>query len=315
MATSAAVRSMMSAPRRNPIVAVGQMTSTSDHARNFAQVERLAALAAEGAACLLFVPEAFNFIGSHWSQTVQQAEPLDGPMMEKYRALARERGIWLSLGGFHERSEVPVDGRNAAQAPAGARKAFNAHIVLDSSGETRAVYRKVHLFDVDVPGGAVFRESSYTAPGNKPCVAVDTPAGRLGLATCYDLRFPEVFTRLVRDEGCDLLSVPSAFTVPTGRAHWHVLLRARAIECQAYVLAAAQAGEHGAGRRSYGHALAVDPYGKILGDAGEGTNGPSVVLAEIDAARCAEIRAKMPVQVHRETAERVAGGRRGAAEC
>lgn len=167
------------------------------------------------------------------------------------------------------------------------------------SPSLQAEYRKSHLFDVSVPGGPVLMESRYTAPGPASAVVVDSPVGKLGLMVCYDLRFPELSIALAA-RGAEVILVPSAFTVPTGKAHWHLLLRARAVETQSYVLAAAQVGWHTEKRQSYGHALAVDPWGEILADAGDSVS-PSLVLCEVDPARVREIRSKMPIHLHRRS--------------
>ena len=268
-------------------VSVGQITSTSNHGDNLAAAAQLCAEARAAGACLLCLPEAFSFIGSAATETVAQAEPLSGPRVAAYRALAREHGLWLSLGGFHE-----------AGAPDG--RVYNTHLVVDAEGATVAEYRKAHLFDVDVPDGPVLMESRSTAPGPAECVVVDARDAlgfSFGLTTCYDLRFPELYVALARRR-CDAILVPSAFTRPTGEAHWHLLLRARAVESQAYVLAAAQAGVHNEKRKSYGHALAVDPWGAVLGDCGPDAS-PSLVTVDLDLDKIRAIRAKMPIQAHR----------------
>lgn len=268
-------------------VAIGQLTSTSNHAANFAGAAKICAEAAAAGCCLVCLPEAFSFIGSSAKETLAQAEPLDGPRLAAYRGLAAEHGLWLSLGGFHE-----------SGAPGG--RVFNSHVVLDASGATRDVYRKVHLFDVDVPDGPILRESSSTAPGAARAAVVDATADlgfTFGLTTCYDLRFPELYVALAR-ERVDCILVPSAFTRPTGEAHWHLLLRARAVESQAYVFAAAQCGEHNGKRRSYGHALAVGPWGDVLADAGPDA-APAFVTCDVDTDELARIRAKMPIADHR----------------
>lgn len=269
-------------------VGVGQLTATSDHASNLAAASQLCRQAKSAGACLLCLPEAFSFIGAAAAETVAQAEPLDGPRLGAYRALAREHGLWLSLGGFHE-----------AGAPGG--RVFNTHVVLDAAGATRAEYRKIHLFDVDVPDGPALMESRSTAPGAAACVVVDASdelGFTFGLTTCYDLRFPELYVALARSSGCHAILAPSAFTRPTGAAHWHLLLRARAVESQAYVLAAAQSGTHNEKRASYGHALAVDPWGEVVGDCGPDAS-PALVTVDIDLDKIAKIRAKMPIQAHR----------------
>jgi predicted amidohydrolase len=203
--------------------------------------------------------------------------------------------LWLSLGGFPEKIPSSQTTKRDDKGN-GNEKVYNTHIVLDDKGDIKALYRKIHLFDVNIPNGPVLQESKYTAPGSE-VVVIDSPIGRLGLSTCYDLRFPEMYEALVK-KGAEVLLVPSAFTVLTGQAHWEILLRARAIETQCYVLASAQAGQHNEKRASYGHSLIVDPWGKVVEDAG-GEASPALVVAEIDLKRLYEIRAKIPVQLHR----------------
>ncbi|KAF2295869.1 hypothetical protein GH714_034790 [Hevea brasiliensis] len=202
-------------------VAAAQMTSINDLAANFATCSRLTKEAAAAGAKLLCLPESFSFIGAKDGDSVKVAEPLDGPIMQQYCSLARESGIWLSLGGFQERGCDDAHLRNT-------------HVIIDDSGNIRDTYRKIFLFDVDVPGGRVYKESSFTEAG-KDIVAVDSPAGRLGLSVCYDLRFPELYQQLRFQKEAQILLVPAAFTKITGQAHWEILLRARAIETQCYV--------------------------------------------------------------------------------
>ncbi|CAM9992987.1 unnamed protein product [Scytosiphon promiscuus] len=300
-------------------VAVGQMTSTSSKLQNFNLCARLVKEAVEAGASILALPECFSFIGEHWTDTVKAAEPLNGPSMTRYCDLAKDHGLWLSLGGFQE--TVPAE---SVSSPRECRdhgddqrlpetlkesgqplpdqsegKVFNTHVIISGSGEIKAAYRKIHLFDVDIPGGPVLMESRYTQAGKEICVCEGSPAGTLGLSTCYDLRFPEMYACLGRSS--QVVLVPSAFTVPTGKAHWEVLLRARAIETQAYVVASAQVGQHNHKRASFGHSLIVDPWGKVLADAG-GEDSPCIRTAEVDLAKITEIRRSMPIQEHRKTA-------------
>ena len=277
--------------------AVAQITSTADRDLNFAQCAAAARAAAAAGALMLFLPECFDFIGSASEETVRGAESIEASLqsgrLALYRDLAKETSLWLSLGGFHAISDTPG-------------KVWNAHLVLDSSGALQACYKKMHLFDVDVPGGPSYRESSFTAPGSE-LVSVDTPVGRLGLSTCYDLRFPELYAALARPpHSCDVVAIPAAFMRPTGRAHWEILNRARAIECQVYVLSAAQSGWHHASRASHGHALAVDFWGALIGDAGPGEEKaaaasavPNIVLCDIDRDAMLHARARMPLALHR----------------
>lgn len=234
---------------------------------------------------MLFIPEAFHSIGDGTGGGTSVAQALSGPAMARYARAAALHRMWVSLGGFPER-EVAADG-----APL---RAFNTHVIIDSAGAVRAAYRKVHLFSVDIPGVRL-DEGAYTAPGSE-LVLVDTPAGRLGLSTCYDVRFPALYGALAA-AGAQLIAVPSAFTVPTGAAHWHVLLRARAIEAQAYVVAAAQIGKHNDKRSTYGHALIVDPWGTVVAECGEGAS-PAIACAEVDLGWLETVRARMPVRSH-----------------
>lgn len=276
-----------------PLVAVGQLTSTGDRAQNLRICKDLAIQAKAKGAALLCLPECFSLVGSSWRETVAAGQSLDGPIVSEMRALAKEQGLWLSLGGFPEKRPPPLNTESGDEEN---EKIYNTHLIVDGKGDIQAVYRKIHLFDVNIPNGPVLQESKYTAPGSS-VVVIDSPIGRLGLSTCYDLRFPEMYEALVT-KGAEVLLVPSAFTVPTGQAHWEILLRARAIETQCYVLASAQAGQHNEKRASYGHSLIVDPWGKVQEDAG-GEASPALVMAEIDLGKLHEIRAKIPVQLHR----------------
>jgi predicted amidohydrolase len=182
----------------------------------------------------------------------------------------------------------------AETVPGDAKRTYNTLVVLDPSGTLVARYRKIHLFDVDIPGGAVLRESDATAPGDELVVA-DIAGAKVGLSICYDVRFPELYRRLVKDRGAEVLVVPAAFTAHTGAAHWHLLLRARAVEDQAWVVAAAQWGRHNEKRESFGHTLVVDPWGTI---AGERPDGDGVVVATLDGDTVAKRRAQMPCLRH-----------------
>jgi predicted amidohydrolase len=261
------------------IVACVQMTSGEDVAANVETAERLIRRAAGAGARLVATPEATTFLGSR-RRKVALAEPVDGPTHARFGALAAELGITLLVG-------------SVAEVADGAR-AFNTSLVFGPRGALLATYRKMHLFDVELAQGAI-RESEYTAPGDALAVC-DTDLGRLGLSVCYDLRFPELYRALV-DRGAEILAVPSAFTVPTGSAHWHVLLRARAIETQCYVLAPAQWGRHEpSGRETYGHSLVVDPWGTIIAECDD---GEGVCYAELDLGRVADIRRRIPVAQNR----------------
>ncbi|KAK5875723.1 hypothetical protein CesoFtcFv8_026771 [Champsocephalus esox] len=242
-------------------------------------------------ASMVFLPEAYDYIGSSREETLSLSESLTGDTISQYSQLARKLEVWLSLGGFHER------GHNWESD----RRIYNSHIIINDKGEIISVYRKSHLFDVELPEkGVSLKESAFTIPGPSLVSPVQTPIGKVGLGICYDLRFPELSLALQR-QGADILTYPSAFTVATGAAHWEVLLRARAIETQCFVLAAAQVGRHHEKRSSYGHALAVDPWGEVLGDCGG--EKPGMVLVEIDLEKVSSTRRNMPVQQHRRNTD------------
>jgi predicted amidohydrolase len=266
------------------LVAALQLTSTSDEAANRAQIETLAAEAAAAGATLVTTPENATFLGPH-DEKVRRAESIDGPTVRWAGGLARKLGVELVLGSFAERWE-----ESAGQ------RCWNTCVVLARSGEVVARYRKIHLFDVDYPPHVVFRESDTVGSGSEAVVAPSS-VGRLGLAICYDLRFPELFVSLV-ERGAEVLVLPAAFTAPTGRAHWEVLVRARAIESQCYVIAPAQVGRHDDGglRESFGHSMIVDPWGEVLAVRAE---DPGVVLAEVDVERVRGVRARLPIREHR----------------
>jgi predicted amidohydrolase len=261
--------------------AVLQMRSSPDVDANLATMERLFGEALErGAQCVL-VPEAFAFIGPD-AKKRRMLEPLPrgGPILDRCRSLARSGRVHFVLGGFHERAD---DGR-----------AFNTCVHLDADGEIAAMYRKIHLFDVDLADGTRLAESDGTAPGDRAVVSA-TPFGLMGLSICYDVRFPALYQALV-DLGAVVLVVPSAFTLTTGRDHWHVLLRARAIENQAYVVAPAQWGHHHGSRVSYGHSLIADPWGCIVAEC---SDGEGIAVADLDIERVRDARARLPSLAHR----------------
>jgi len=265
------------------IAAAVQMTSAADVAANLETARRLLEQAREGGACLAVLPENFSFMGRTEAERRAVVESDgDGPVQSAISGAARELGIWIVAGT--QPIAIPGESRPA-----------NACIVYDSGGRRVARYDKIHLFDVDLPNGReAYRESANAVPGAQ-AVTIDTPAGRLGLSVCYDLRFPELYRRLV-SEGAEIFSVPSAFTGPTGRAHWEVLLRARAIEDLSFVIAAAQTGLHDNGRETYGDTLIVDYWGRVLARL---PRGSGVVLAALDRERQAEARASFPALKHR----------------
>jgi predicted amidohydrolase len=260
---------------------VVQMTSTEDVEANLRAAERLVGEAVAARAELVALPENFAFLRRE-GLPVPCTQGLDGEIVSLLRALARRHGVWLLGGSFPEVAE-------------GAR-VHNTSVLLSPDGELAAVYRKIHLFDVDLRarGGAEFRESARVAPGSEVVVA-ETPFGGIGLSICYDVRFPELY-RAQSARGVRFLAVPAAFAVETGRDHWEVLLRARAIENLAFVLAPAQVGRHSADRTSYGRALIADPWGLVLARA---PDHPCAIVAECDLAAQDEARAALPALSHR----------------
>lgn len=266
-----------------PTIAAVQMTSGLDVAGNLATVAALIAEAGKLGAGLVVLPENFAFMGRSEAERRGIAETLDdGPIQRAVADAARSAGTWVVAGTTP--LKVEDDERPA-----------NACIVFDADGRRAARYDKVHLFDVDIPGRKErYRESANATPGREP-VVVDTPVGRVGLSVCYDLRFPELYRRLVA-MGAEILTVPAAFTAPTGRAHWEVLLRARAIEDQCFVVAAAQSGFHPNGRETYGDSMVVDYWGRVLRRRPRGTG---LVTARLDREGQAEVRRGFPVLEHR----------------
>ncbi|HEX8514536.1 MAG TPA: carbon-nitrogen hydrolase family protein [Allosphingosinicella sp.] len=238
--------------------------------------------AAAGGAAILFTPEMSGLLDRDRQRAAAnlRTEAAD-PALASVRAASARTGLWVHLGSVAVRDE---DGG----------KLYNRAYLIDGEGEVRATYDKLHLFDVDLPTGESWRESASYAPGGRAVVA-DCPAGPLGLSICYDLRFPDLY-RALTDAGAQMLAIPAAFTVPTGRAHWHILMRARAIEAGAFVVAAAQWGRHEDGRETFGHSLVVGPWGEVLLDMGE---GEGVGFADIDLAEVEAVRARLPALRHR----------------
>jgi deaminated glutathione amidase len=262
-------------------VACVQLTSRQDKPANLARAESLVARAASTGADIVVLPEKWNLIGGP-DDFRAAAEPLDGgESVQAMSTWARTLGVTLVGGSITERR----DGRE---------RLSNTCCVFDAEGELVAVYRKIHLFDVEV-GGHVYRESEAEEPGTEPVVA-HAEDWAIGLTVCYDVRFPELY-RILALEGAELATVPAHFTTPTGRDHWHVLLRARAIENQFYVAAAGQVGETIAGKPAYGRSLIVDPWGTVLAQA---PDEETVIVAEIDRARLRDIRAKLPSLANRQ---------------
>lgn len=274
--------------QRTSLVAITQMRSTSDKAANLHQVEKLVQQAKEQSAVFVFLPECCDFVGEHREQTLELSEPLTGPLMQHYQSLAKDNKIWLSLGGFHESVLDSYERKT--------NKIYNSHVIVNDRGELVTVYRKLHLFDVETPE-FTFQESKVVLPGKRLVSPIDTPVGKLGLQICYDMRFAET-SLLLRKEGAEILTYPSAFAYNTGKAHWEVLLRARAIENQCFVLASAQLGYHNKKRRSWGHGMAVNPWGKIMADLGD-TDDLKLAIVEIDLSSLNPIRSAMPCFDHR----------------
>jgi predicted amidohydrolase len=266
-----------------------QLTSTADRSRNLDLAARLVAEAAGAGADLVVLPEMVNCLGTG-AELAAGAEALDGPTAEWASALAREHGITLVAGTFVEAAE-PDD-------EAGRRR--NTCTVWDPDGGRVAVYRKIHLFDVTVPG-AEYHESSVIAPGDEVVVA-PTAAGPVGLSVCYDIRFPELY-RIAALAGATVVTVPAAFTARTGPPHWEVLLRARAIENQVFVVAAAQVGSSNEKLNWHGHSMIVDPWGTVLAEAGGSADDPdgtgAVIVAELDGSEQERVRSVLPSLANR----------------
>jgi predicted amidohydrolase len=261
-------------------VACVQMSCDADPNTNLEQADDAVAAAAADGARLVLLPENAAFLGP-MAVRRDLAEPLDGPLAGRFAAMAAAHRVWLLVGGFPERSDDPL-------------RPYNTAFLLGPDGAHHAAYRKLHLFSVDLPGVRL-DESDGTTPGHVP-VAVDVEGIRVGLSICYDLRFPELY-RALQAAGSTLLVVPSAFTRPTGAAHWELLLRARAVENQCYVAAPAQCGEHPTtGRASYGHSMAVDPWGEVIACRPEGVGH---ICFDVDPNRITEVRERLPAVRHR----------------
>jgi predicted amidohydrolase len=286
------------------IAACIQHTAGPDPEPNLQVVGDLVRRARDAGADFIMTAEASNFIESGKRRRDKARREADDPFLAGMRELASELGVWLLLGS------LVIDPAGEPGAEPGEGRLANRSFLLDANGGIVARYDKIHMFDIDLPSGESYRESNAYRPGSATAVA-ETPWGRLGLSVCYDVRFPYLY-RALAHAGADFLSVPSVFTVPTGKAHWHVLLRARAIENGAFVFAPAQWGDHPAGRKSYGHSLIVDPWGEILADGGEEVG---FVTARIDPAKIIEARRSVPSLTHdRPFTPPVLAGRPLAAE-
>jgi deaminated glutathione amidase len=265
-----------------------QFTAARDYEPNIRVVSDLVRRARDAGADFVLTPENTGLIEPSAKLRREKARDETGhPVLAALREVARETGVWLLIGSL----AVDISGERGV--PSDERRLANRSYLIDSQGGIVASYDKIHMFDVDLAGGESYRESNAFRPGRRAVLA-PTPWGDLGMTVCYDLRFPQLYRALARN-GADFLAIPSAFTVPTGRAHWHVLLRARAIENGCFVFAPAQWGEHAGGRQTFGSSLIVDPWGGVLADAGEGVG---IASARIEPARTAEARRMVPSLGH-----------------
>jgi deaminated glutathione amidase len=265
-------------------VAAIQMTSSHIVADNLAAAGVLLREAKELGADIACLPENFSFIGLKDADKLRVAEPDGEGVVQSFLSdSARELGMWILGGTIVLRGDSDT-------------RVANSSLLIDAAGKRVARYDKIHLFDVTIPGrDEQYRESTHVTPGRELVIA-DTPAGKLGLSVCYDMRFPELYRELV-SQGAEWLAMPAAFTVPTGRAHWETLLRARAIENLCYVVAPAQSGTHTSGRETYGDSIIVDYWGQVLSRLAKGTG---VITAEIDLAKEADTRARFPALDNRQ---------------
>jgi len=273
-----------------PRAALFQMTTCIDPAANAAAIVAAMAQARAGGAEMLLTPEMSGLLDRDRGRAALSIKlEEDDPVLAAICEAAAREGIWVALGSL---AVLREDGRWANRA-----------FVVDARGSIVARYDKMHMFDVDLSSGESWRESNAYEPGDE-VVTVETPIGRLGLSICYDIRFPALYDALGRAE-CDVIAIPAAFTVPTGEAHWHLLQRARAVEASAYVLSAAQVGHHEDGRTTYGHSLAIDPWGEVLLDLG----GEQATLGfvDVDPDRTAQVRAQLPSLANRRILAKEAG--------
>jgi predicted amidohydrolase len=269
--------------RRKFTAACVQMTSGREFAPNVAAAGDLVRRARDAGADFIATPEITAMFEPKRELHLQKAtSEADSATLGSFRELARETGAWLLIGSM----AVKI----------GEAQLANRSFLIGPDGVIAARYDKVHMFDVDLPNGETYRESALYRPGEQQVLA-ELPWGVLGMTICYDLRFPYLYRDLAH-AGAEFLTIPAAFTVPTGRAHWHVLQRARAIENACFVIAPAQWGEHADGRKTYGHSLIIDPWGEVLADAGEGVG---IITAEIDPAKIAEARRMVPALRHDRT--------------
>ena len=267
-------------------IALFQSQTGIDPAANASRLSDSVAAASDGGAAMLFTPEMSGLLDRDAERAAHNVRLEENDeVLAAIREAASKHGIWVHIGSLAVRTE----GRQLA----------NRAFVIDPRGEVRARYDKIHLFDVDLPTGESWRESNVYKHGSEAVIVDGTPVGKLGLTICYDLRFPALFARLA-EANADVIAVPAAFTVPTGRAHWEVLLRARAIEAGLFIVAAAQSGHHEDGRTTYGHSLVVDPWGEVLLDMGDGAG---VKTIDVDLSRITDVRSRVPAIAHRRMIE------------
>jgi predicted amidohydrolase len=264
-------------------VALVQINSRADKEVNYRKAEELIDEAAARGAQFVVLPEYVNYLGPKEGHAAV-AEPIPGPTTERFGARARQHGIWLLGGSIHELSDEQG-------------KYYNTAVLYAPTGEIAATYRKIHLFDIDLTGNVTANESASIVPGEEIVVA-EVDGHKVGLSICYDLRFPELY-RLMALEGAEILLVPAAFTMFTGKDHWHVLLRARAIENQTYVLAAGQIGAHEPNATCYGHSIVIDPWGTVIAEA---SDREGIVLADLDFDYLRKIRTQLPSLANRRPA-------------
>ena len=269
-------------------IAIYQAQSGIEPAANAARLVEAIAQASAGGAAMLFTPEMSNMLDRDRQRALGTARVEDeDAVLGAVRVAAANAALWVHLGSIAVRGSGD--------------KLINRGFVIDAAGDIRARYDKIHLFDVDLPTGESWRESALYEAGQGAVVVPGTPVGTLGLTICYDVRFPALFERL-SEAGADVIAVPAAFTVPTGKAHWSVLLRARAIEAEVFVVAAAQAGHHEDGRDTYGHSLVADPWGEVLVEMDD---APGLEFVDLDLEKIADVRRRIPVLAHRREIARI----------
>ena len=269
----------MNEPSPKSRIALAQMTSTSDFEANLSEASALVEEAARGGARLTAFPEVFLYLGGHKGK-LENATEVDGPVVERFREAARRHSMMILLGSIHER----IPGRGD--------KVYNTSVLIGGGGEILATYRKLKLFDVELPQLTI-RESDSIEPGDALPPVVDTPIGKVGLSICFDLRFPDLYQHL-RRQGAQIVFAPSNFTHPTGAVHWETLLRCRALEAQVFLAAPAQVGQHNPKFRSWGHTALVDPWGTVTALS---PDKPGLTFGEIDLEYLEQVRAELPMKV------------------